>query len=392
MPVISNIYRRPAKNLLSQSSVTGHRSSVVRCILLVQILLLAVISACQTEHVASAGIAVNADTLATATPAPTEARPAVVYTMAPTDLSPPVVANPEETGEASQAAAVVAVTEATATSQPLPTATATPTLSPTFTPPALPLTLPDDHYWLRRPVGEGGVVWTDKAYPYGSTRGGALRAHHGVEFNVDRGTEILATASGTVVVAGDDLTTAYGPETNFYGRLVIIELDSRLDGQPVYTLYGHLSEVLVNVGQHVPAEELIGLSGASGVADGPHMHFEVRVGRNDYNSTRNPLLWLYPFPDRGTVVGRVVWPDGRLVSEAPVSLRRIDAPSRYAATTTYADDSVNPDPIWQENFALDDIDAGYYEVVVTQGEDEFTAEVWVFPYRTSFVEVVLEEE
>ena len=353
---------------------------------LVQILLLAAITACQTEHVASAGVAMNVDTLASATPAPTEARPVVVYTMVPTDLPPPALAIPEATDEASKATA-------TATPQPLPTATVTasPTLPPTFTPPALPLTLPDDHYWLRRPVGEGGVVWTDKAYPYGSTRGGALRTHHGVEFNVDRGAEILATASGTVVVAGDDLTTAHGPETNFYGRLVIIELDSRLDGQPVYTLYGHLSEVLVNVGQHVQAEEVIALSGATGVADGPHMHFEVRVGRNDYDSTRNPLLWLYPFPDRGTVVGRVVWPNGRLVSEAPVSLRRIDAPSRYAATTTYADDSVNPDPVWQENFALDDVDAGYYEVVVTQSEDKFTAEVWVFPYRTSFVEIVVDQ-
>ena len=361
---------------------------------LVQILLLAVITACQTEPVASAGVAVNAEALASATAAPTEARPAVVYTMAPTDLPPPVLAIPEGTDEASQAAAGMAVAAVTATPQPLPTATASasPTLPPTFTPPALPLTLPDDHYWLRRPVGEGGVVWTDKAYPYGSTRGGSLRTHHGVEFNVDRGTQILATASGTVVVAGDDLTTAYGPETDFYGRLVIIELDSRLDDQPVYTLYGHLSEVLVNVGQHVQAEEVVGLSGATGVADGHHMHFEVRVGRNDYDSTRNPLLWLYPFPDRGAVVGRVIWPDGRLVAEAPVSLRRIDAPSRYAATTTYADDSVNPDPVWQENFALDDVDAGYYEVVVTQGEDKFTVEVWVFPYRTSFVEIVLDEE
>ncbi|HEX6386580.1 MAG TPA: M23 family metallopeptidase [Anaerolineae bacterium] len=396
MPDIDNIYRRPAtgdrrpaKNLLSESSVIGHRSSVVRCILLVQTLLLAVVSACQTEQVASAGIAANGSAaLADAT---TQVKPVIVYTMVPTDLPPPVLATPVATSQTVQAAAETEAIASTATPQPLPSSTATASLTPlpTFTPPALPLTLPDEHYWLRRPVAEGGVVWTDKAYPYGSTRGGALRTHHGVEFNVDRGTQILAAASGTVVVAGDDLTTAYGPETNFYGRLVIVELDSRLDSQPVYTLYGHLSEVLVNVGQHVQAEQVIALSGASGVADGPHMHFEVRVGQNDYDSTRNPLLWLYPFPDRGTVVGRVVWPDGRLVTEAPVSLRRIDAPSRYAATTTYADDSVNADPIWQENFALDDADAGYYEVVVTRGEDKFTAEVWVFPYRTSFVEIVL---
>lgn len=358
-------------------------------LLIITLLLLPV--ACRAEHVASASMARNGNTGQVVTPIPATTNPVIVYTLAPTDLPPPVLATPYPIEQASQdTAGEDVVTAAT----PLATATAepSPTLPPTFTPPALPLTLPEEHYWLHRPVGEGGVVWTDKAYPYGSTRGGTLRPHHGVEFNVDSGTEILATASGTVVVAGDDAAVAFGPETNFYGQLVIIELDSRLGGQPVYTLYGHLSQALVTVGQHVQAQEVLALSGATGVADGPHMHFEVRVGQNDYDSTRNPLLWLYPFPDRGTVVGRVVHPNGSLVAEAPVSLRRIDAPSRYTATTTYADNSVNPDPIWQENFALDDVDAGYYEVVVNQGEEKFTAEVWVFPYRTSFVEIVLDKE
>jgi murein DD-endopeptidase MepM/ murein hydrolase activator NlpD len=241
-------------------------------------------------------------------------------------------------------------------------------------------------------MADGGVVWTDKAYPYGSTRSGTLRPHHGVEFNVPTGTEILAAASGTVRVAGDDGSIAYGPETNFYGNLVVIELDSRFEGQPVYTLYGHLSQVLVSQGQHVDAQEVIAISGATGVADGPHMHFEVRVGQNSYQSTRNPLLWLYPFPDRGTVAGRVVWPNGQPVPEAPVRLRRIDAPSRYAATTTYAGNSVNPDGGWNENFVLDDVEAGYYEVIVAGGQEKFKKEIWVFPYQTTFVEIVLADD
>jgi hypothetical protein len=80
-----------------------------------------------------------------------------------------------------------------------------------------------------------------------------------------------------------------------------------------------------------------------------------------------------------------------LVRQAPVTLRRVDAPSRYAATTTYADDSVNPDPIWQENFTLDDVDAGYYEVVVNVNGHKYEQNLWVFPYRTSFVEIILPE-
>lgn len=284
------------------------------------------------------------------------------------------------------------VTRATATSAILAaTVTSTATPPPTFTPPALPQTQAWEHYWLRRPVAEGGTVWTDKAYPYGSDRNGALRTHHGVEFNVPAGTPILAAASGRVVVAGPDLELRLGATSDFYGLVVVIELDTYLDGQAVYNLYGHLSEVNVAVGQQVQAQDVIALSGASGVADGPHLHFEVRVGENSYEATRNPLLWLYPFPDRGVVAGRVTWPNGVPAHNVPVSIRRIDAPSSYAATTTYASDSVNPDNTWNENFVLDDIAAGYYELSVGSSSDRVKVELWVYPYQTNFVEVVLED-
>jgi hypothetical protein len=274
----------------------------------------------------------------------------------------------------------------------IPTVTVTPTPLPTFTPPALPNTSPWEHYWLRRPVSVDGVLWTNKSYSYGHTKGGTLRPHHGVEFDVDLGTELMAAASGTVIVAGDDSQVAYGPGTNFYGNLVIIELDSKLnETQPVYVLYGHLSAAMVTVGQHVDAEQIIAISGASGIADGPHMHFEVRVGQNNYNSTRNPLLWLYPFPDRGTVAGRIIWPNGELAYEVPVQLRRVDGVSRDAATTTYAHENINSDAGWQENFAIDDVEAGYYEVIVEIGETEIKENVWVYAYRTSFVEIMLKQ-
>jgi murein DD-endopeptidase MepM/ murein hydrolase activator NlpD len=271
-----------------------------------------------------------------------------------------------------------------------PTEPATPTPMPTFTPPALPNTSPNEHYWLRRPVAEGGVVWTNKNYPYGSTRGGTLRPHHGVEFDVSTGTEILAAASGTVVFAGADNATLLGETTNFYGNVVVIQLDSSLAGQPVFNLYGHLSEILVAVGQSIQAQEVIALSGSSGVADGPHLHFEVRIGTNSYDATLNPLLWLYPFPDRGVVAGRISWPNGTAAREVPVTLRRIDAPSPYSATTTYTGGTVNSDPLWKENFVLDDVTAGYYELTNGSGDDEIKVEFWVYPYQTSFIEVTLQ--
>lgn len=269
----------------------------------------------------------------------------------------------------------------------IPTATPIPSPQPTYTSPATPESIPWDHYWLTRPIPEGGTVWTDKAYPYGNNRGGTLRTHHGVEFNVTRGTPILAAADGTVIFAGDDRESQLGATPNFYGNVVVLQHDIGLEGQPVFSLYGHLSEILVTVGQQVFAQDTIAASGASGVADGPHLHFEVRVGENNYLATRNPLLWLYPFPDRGVVAGRVATREGQSVHGLPLNLRRIDAPSAYAATTTYADDSVNPDDRWQENFVFDDVVAGYYELSVGEGAIKSKVEFWVYPYQTNMVVV-----
>jgi murein DD-endopeptidase MepM/ murein hydrolase activator NlpD len=233
-------------------------------------------------------------------------------------------------------------------------------------------------------------VWTDKAYPYGSTRGGELRAHHGVEFNVPAGTSVLATAKGTIVTAGADDVETIGAENNFYGNVVVIRHEIGVGDKPLFSLYGHLSEILVEVGDEVNAQDIIALSGASGVADGPHLHFEVRLGGNDYTSTRNPLLWLYPFPDRGVVAGLVTYADGSPAANVPLNLRRIDATSPYAVTTSYADGNINPDDGWGENFAFDDVYAGYYELTAGTGEDAVQIELWVHPYQTNYVELALE--
>lgn len=304
-----------------------------------------------------------------------------------TVLPAPVIVNNDAPPPLPTSIATVPVPTVT----PSPTEPSAPTATPqaTFTPPALPATSSDEHYWLRRPVQEGGVVWTDKFYTYGGTRGRTLRPHHGVEFNVPYDTPIIAVAAGTVVFAGEDNEQLLGPELNFYGKVVVIEHEPRFLGQPVYTLYAHLNEVYVAPGQFVQAEEVVGLSGATGVADGAHMHFEVRVGANDYASTRNPLLWLYPFPDRGTIAGRVVFPDGSVAYEAPVSIRRTDGEGTTATTTTYATADLNADEGWNENFAIDDVYAGFYEVTVKDGTKKYTAEVWVYPRQTSFVEIVV---
>ena len=278
-----------------------------------------------------------------------------------------------------------ATPEPTLTNTPLPTEM--PTALPSFTPPALPGTSLNEHYWFYRPVAEGGTVWTDKSYQYGSTRDGTLRPHHGVEFQVGNGAGVYAPASGTVVVAGSDSETVFGEHKDFYGNLVVVEHDSKYKGQPLFTLYGHLSQVGVVTGQRVEAGNLLGLSGAAGVADGSHLHFEVRVGRNSYDATRNPALWLYPFSEHGTVAGRVTFPNGVWASGALVTATRLDAPSAYKGTTTYIGQTVNADNGWNENFVIDDVKAGYYVITVIDGNKRYKTEAWVHALQTTFVEI-----
>ncbi|MDT8307725.1 MAG: M23 family metallopeptidase [Anaerolineae bacterium] len=377
---------------LGQILKTGNDRDAAALLLALLALLLLILAACQPNIEAAAPATVAAAAEAPQVASPTSPPPLVAADAATATALPSFALLPAATATVAAPDPTVTIASmgmapVTATVAVTGTPGVSPTAGPTFTPPPPPDDSPD-HFWFRRPVAEGSV-WTDKHYPYGSTLGGALRTHHGVEFNVSYNTSILAVAAGTVRVAASDDTTAYGPHTNFYGNLVVIEHDYTAGGQPLFSLYGHLNQVLVSEGQQVAAGAVIGLSGATGVADGPHVHLEVRVGANSYDHTRNPLLWIYPFPDRGAIAGRVTWPNGEPARQVGVSVRRVDGPNPYQATTTYADDSVNPDPFWQENFVIDDVTAGYYEVAVNTGEKRIKVETWVHPYQTSFVEIVL---
>jgi murein DD-endopeptidase MepM/ murein hydrolase activator NlpD len=94
--------------------------------------------------------------------------------------------------------------------------------------------------------------------------GSYLHFHTGVDLAAPLGSPVLAAADGVVVAVGH---TKVG-----YGNYVIID-----HGSGVMTLYGHLLQTDVTVGQAVIRTELIGLEGMSGLATGPHLHFEVRI-------------------------------------------------------------------------------------------------------------------
>jgi murein DD-endopeptidase MepM/ murein hydrolase activator NlpD len=284
----------------------------------------------------------------------------------------------------------------TPTETPLPNPTETATAVPTFTPPPQGASIASnlDHYWLERPIPADYVNWTNRIYPYGSTLGGTLPTHHGVEFYNPVGVPVLAAGAGLVVTAGSDLEVGFGPHADFYGNLVVIRHEQLYQGQYLYSLYGHLSEVLVAEGQTVAVGELIGRVGGTGVANGgAHLHFEVRVGENRYEMTRNPELWLQPYPGWGTIAGQLLWPDGSFVYGASLLLRRADDPTLFVnrSISTYADDSVNPDDGWQENFTTPDLELGPYELVFRHPEWDLVIQelVWVYPNQTSFVTIQL---
>ncbi len=103
---------------------------------------------------------------------------------------------------------------------------------------------------------------------------GTAALYSGMDFRAPVGMPARVTAPGVVVKAGWN---------GGYGRMVEVD-----HGQGFTTRYGHLSKILVSVGQKLKAGEVIGQTGSSGRSTGPHLHYEVR--RN--GEAVNPLRFL----------------------------------------------------------------------------------------------------
>jgi len=106
--------------------------------------------------------------------------------------------------------------------------------------------------------------------------------HNGLDFRVTTGTPIVATNSGIVILARP---------LYFEGNCVMID-----HGQGLLTMYLHLSEFKVKEGDEVKKGQLLGLSGGTGRATAPHLHFAVRW-RGEYLDPRT-LLELHPPENR----------------------------------------------------------------------------------------------
>ena len=112
------------------------------------------------------------------------------------------------------------------------------------------------------------VAGTEAPTGFGARRiiNGQPRApHSGADYAAERGTPVVATNRGRVVLVGDFF---------FGGRLVMLD-----HGLGLYTLYMHLDRVDVTEGSLIGRGEMLGAVGSTGRATGPHLHFQVQLKR-----------------------------------------------------------------------------------------------------------------
>lgn len=267
-------------------------------------------------------------------------------------------------------------------------------MAPQLTATAIAGIEPAEHNILHRPIELSSEYthWVDRTYAYGSTQLRTRAVHLGVEFVNARNTPVYAAKAGVVVFAGADSATLLGPQLNYYGNVVVLAHNLySLAGRQIFTLYGHLEAITVEAGQQVDDLDRLGRIGSSGVAIGPHLHFEVRVDDPfDYRMTRNPELWLQHYVDRGMIIGAVRDAAGEPIFGKRVAVRSVET---NRDVFTYGSDAVNADPVWRENFSLGDLPAGEYQLVVLDdsGTVAYDTIVTVEPYRTTFVDIVLED-
>lgn len=98
--------------------------------------------------------------------------------------------------------------------------------------------------------------------------------HNGIDIANITGTPIYATADGTVI--------AVGSSGNF-GKRIMIYHGTDESGTTYITIYAHLSQFKVNVGDKITQGTIIALMGNTDYSTGPHLHYEIRVNGSPIN-------------------------------------------------------------------------------------------------------------
>jgi murein DD-endopeptidase MepM/ murein hydrolase activator NlpD len=320
--------------------------------------------------------------------------------------APVGVVSPATVAAVQPTAAVTATPLPAPSASPLPEATATaaplaspiPTLTATA---AVEAPICGDgwcsylgHFLFIRPNSGSQGYQADPTYKYASTDGGTRKPHTGVDLLAHEGEPVMAGADGTVVQAGEQLTAPFSDRVDEYGNLILIKHVTPVYPVPVYSMYGHLSKIEVKVGQTVKAGDVIGRSGDTGLATGPHLHFGVLLENGAKFSMRNPELWLIPSSpveqfSAGAITGRLLGMHGTPLRGATITLERLPKNGEQKIAPFYVktyDTTILPsDDEFQENFAADDLPAGSYRASVVAGGKVIIRYIQILPNRLTVV-------
>ena len=112
------------------------------------------------------------------------------------------------------------------------------------------------------------------------------RAHRGIDYAAPTGTPVKATASGIVAFSGSQ---------KGYGNLVVLKHNGKFE-----TAYGHLSRFASGLGKgkRVNQGDVIGYVGSTGMATGPHLHYELRIDGLQRDPTKVVLPTAPPIAKR----------------------------------------------------------------------------------------------
>jgi murein DD-endopeptidase MepM/ murein hydrolase activator NlpD len=270
-------------------------------------------------------------------------------------------------------------------------------ISNAWRPPVYPIPWipsPQDHFYFSNPIAAFDIDEAFSTYSYGDVFFENV-VHTGIDIPGDIGTPILAAGDGVVVYAGLGIYRA-GNEIldDPYGKAIVIEHSFTYQGEALYTLYAHLGEFLVSVGDSVESGQKIGLMGKTGKTTGPHLHFEVRLEKNEYFSTRNPDLWLAPPIGWGVLVGQILTFEGRPLEHQIVYLYRSEEGLKGDKIDdllwigkSYQNEAINSDPYYHENLTISNIPAGTYlvSIPVTEIGLAYQKEVEIKPGQVTFI-------
>ncbi len=244
-----------------------------------------------------------------------------------------------------------------------------------------------DHFLLAQPILYENLFWTSADYRYGYSVKEHGTIHRGLDLPAIEGTPILASGEGKVEFAGYGLVYGAGATNDPYGITVKIKHTLKHNGHTVFSVYCHMEQTLVKVGDWVKTGQVIGTVGMTGMTSGPHLHYEVRILDEMEQKYQNPELWLAPAVDHGVITGRIENRYGYLLNGWNFILSSLET-NRYWVINTYDPDIItyhDQDPYFQENYALTDVPAGKYEFTMWYNGVFYASTIEILPGVVNYI-------